>query len=328
MMGRIVKKSMIFLFGTALFALSGCQTILTKEFRHSGGYVGYQLDKRTFDASESKKLQLLRANMIMAMAARLGADTVQNGEDATAFAQYLQATANEINYTAANIYKIGVKEPCTISEGSRSPNPECNGYYVNFEADLPLVNARMLRLVLAALPSEHASDFLDDAASGDVLGAAFNALRVAGDSAESVHRVAAVYRSTLEIVASGQKTDKTESRRINNIPYDCAILGETELQNEYVEKVSTVADAAKCLGHTELIWVPNPNELKKRDINPDVKEGAFHALMRIAKTSCISLPLSNSNELATIITAREETCESVKFEPKKRPETRMPGTTA
>ena len=72
--------------------------------------------------------------------------------------------------------------------------------------------------------------------------------------------------------------------------------------------------------------MPNPNELKKRDINPDVKEGAFHALMRIAKTSCISLPLSNSNELATIITAREETCESVKFEPKKRPETRMPGT--
>ena len=105
MMGRIVKKSIIFLFGTALFALSGCQTILTKEFRHSGGYVGYQLDKRTFDASESKKLQLLRANMIMAMAARLGADTVQNGEDATAFAQYLQTTANEINYTAANIYK-------------------------------------------------------------------------------------------------------------------------------------------------------------------------------------------------------------------------------
>lgn len=324
-------KKLLFLAVTALSSLSGCQTLLTQEFRYSGGNIGYALDKRTFDASESKQLQLLRATMIMSMAARLGADTVKNGDDAAAFAQYLQATADEINYTAANIYPSPagtadlfpdamVGEPCLVVDVSRS-NKNCRGYYVNFESDLPLINARMLRLVLAALPDEHAANFLDNAISGDVLGAAFDALRVAADAAESIHRVAAVYRTTIEIVGSGQVNSSLDCAKI---PADFTSTNGLYKYVEdpgYEEKDGSVSDASRCIGHTELVGLNNRYELLGKKVNPTVHEDGFKALMTIARASCVSLPLANTTNLQDVAGVRNEICKTIAFFPRQRPET-------
>jgi len=167
-----MKRAALFVL-FASFAVSGCQSVLVKEVRYTGGYPGYLLDKRMIDSSEVKSAQLLRAAMIVAMASRMATVSVREGADADAFVDYLAAATDEINYAASNLYDVETEATKTSGAATSVPcnvgpqgTEDCNAYAVNFEADIPLLEARIVRLMLASLPEDRAREFLEDLASG------------------------------------------------------------------------------------------------------------------------------------------------------------------
>lgn len=339
-----MKKSVMRVLSLAV-ALQGCTPII-KETRYTGGYPGYLLDKRTFFAARSKSLILLRANIILAMAARMGTAGIHDGKDADAFADYLAAASDELNYTAADLYGVGTTFPCTIRDdaaptpavvpaaperidrndgqptpiASPTPTPTpaptpapattlplvpkgCSAYYANFESDLPLLEDRITRLMIAALPAERARAFLKDVGDGNVLAAAWNALRVIYDAAGGLHRATGVYRSGLELVASNRACDKA-----------------------FDQAHGTVLDAAKCLGipddklfsSADTAAANDPNQRSTPDLTV-VKRDAFHAAMLITETSCARLPINSDGAVSQEVTKRNLLCDRLVFEPKYRP---------
>lgn len=279
------------LMGASLM-LGGCQTAFVKEVRYPGGYPGYLLDKRTIDSSQAKSVQLLRAAMIVAMASRMATATIKDGKDADGFADYLAAATDEINYTAANIYKVkpAGTEPCKVGD-AESAEP-CRAYYINFESDIPLLEARVVRLMLAALPENRAREFLKDVAKGDVIGAAWSAIRTVAESADGLRRSAAVFRSNLELAAvlqpCGQKFD---------------------------QRTDTVSKAAGCFALPEETLFSDKRVL----LTQPVGENAFHSVMLIAQTACARLPLNSDGNITDKSKQRNEQCERVRFSPAYRP---------
>ena len=271
--------------------LSACTTPIVKEVRYPGGYPGHLLDKRTFDASNSKSVQLLRATIIVAMAARMATATIRDGKDADAFADYLVAATTELNHSAANIYPSNNVAPCQMRVDAPGQTA-CAAYYANFEADMPLVETRVVRLILAALPENRARAFLEDVAKGDVLSASWRALRALAEVAGGLHRSAAVYRSGLEVAAAMKCTS-----------------------TDYVQDTDTVKKAAACLGLPEEDLFDDEPTLMG---SLKVREDAFHALLLIASTSCARLPLNTDQPIATAVSTRNSLCSQISFQPKVR----------
>lgn len=288
---------LVLLAGLSL-AMTGC-TAITKELRYPGGYPGYELDKRTFDASRSKQLQLLRGAIVLAMAARIGEANV-SAEEAEPFAQHLAVAAKEVNFAAGNLPFPG-NPVCLVKpgQGAAIADADCNGYPVNFEADISRVESRIVRAMIAALPTDRVKGFLEDLSRGDALSATFGAAQALGDAAGSFHRAAGAHRSGLEIVALQRGECGVTDARI------------------------TVIVALGCLG------VP-PDELFFNNLKGttapfagEVDPAAFHAVMRIVRTACVGLPLTNelqTPDLLKIRATRRETCKAIAFAPVKRPE--------
>jgi hypothetical protein len=300
---------------TVLPLLSGCNVIL-KEVRYPGGYPGHILDERTFDARANKRLQLLRGAMVLAVAARVGEASVR-AEDGDGFAKLLSNAAGEINHAAAN---LGMADAVTCSIRTPAPPPvppvappapapvapvpngadaACDGYYVNYEADVARIEARVTRAIIAALPTDRAREFLNKLAKGDMLSAAWSAFGASADMAGAFHRGAGVYRSGMETVAAGMTT---------------------HCPGKDLEKTMTVVDAATCLGL-------DPDNLFDKDDAPasaftdEIRPEAFNAVMRIVRTSCVALPLSNElkpDDLEKSRTTRREACASLAFAPQRR----------
>jgi len=344
--------------------LSGCGAI-TRDFRHPGGYPGRLLDKRTFDASESKQLQLLRFTIVLAMAARMADETSTDAEDAGAIAEYLAASADEINYAAANIYPSGGTPPCRVggvpppatpsqvarlnsavaeaeqaarqarqsaqvatnAEGSVramlangtppviaapavAPANLCKGYYVNFEADVPLIEARMMRLLLAALPRDQIRKFAEDIQQGNFLGSAWNGLKLAFVSIKGLHTASGTYRA-------GQETLVANFSQCSGLSSDVPVF------SEYDESVWTVKQAVACLGLSpDSLFGPHPGEIEAKHMPKTVTEESFAAVMHIARTSCARLPIGTADNSSTELTeARERRaalCSKLRWNPKPR----------
>lgn len=133
-------KKVIFLCVVTSFLTSACTPILnefrqpiTKELRHPGGYPGHVLDKRMFDASDSKELQLLRATIILAMIARTGATSSDNREDAETFVKYTVAAVDEINILAGHIAQQPGANGLNCSMGRGFTPPEITAELVKSE---------------------------------------------------------------------------------------------------------------------------------------------------------------------------------------------------
>lgn len=301
----------LFLCLTVVPLLGGCNVIL-KEVRYPGGYPGHILDERTFDASANKQLQLLRGAMVLAIAARVGEASVR-GEDGDGFARLLGNAAGEINHAAANL-GMGNARTCLVRIPSPTPTPtptppvtpmqadaQCDGYYVNYEADVARIEARVTRAMIAALPTDRARAFLNKLAKGDVLSAAWGALGATADMAGAFHRGAGVYRAGMETVAAGMTT-KCHSSKAN------------------LEKEMTVLDAADCLG-LDRNSLFDSEDAPASDLTDPVSPQAFNAVMRIVRTSCVALPLSNElnpSQLAQSRSVRRDTCALLVFDPQKR----------
>lgn len=278
--------------------LTGC-TITVKELRHSGGYPGDILDRRFFNASHSKQLQLLRAAMIVSMASRVATAYVQDGKDAEAFVEYLQAATDEINYLGGHVYGEAGKKHCKDFKET-----DCDNHSVMFEADLPQLEARIVRLAVAALPRRQAAKLLNSARSGNVLSAAWSALGLAAAAAEGAHRGAAVHRSTLEMRALLIQLDDTEK-------IECAPASSVSTP------VATVNEAAACVNQSvQKLRAPNDTPLPRA-----VPKEAFYALFGIIRTSCGLLPVASDlsdAETNTVLRDRKKACGELKFEPKSR----------
>lgn len=282
--------------------ISGC-TVPVKELRHSGGYPGHLMDKQLFDASGSKQLQLLRATMIIAMASRVGTAYVRDGREAEAFIDYLQNATDEVNYIASHVYEADGEAPCLTLEDA-----DCTGSYrALFESDLPQLEYKIVRLVMAALPQRQAAEFADTARTGNGMSAAWKALRLALAALDGAHRGAAVYRSSEEVLA-------------------LLVSSASKCASGQAMEIATTNHAVQCLGLSPDSLTENPDRVK--DIPAEVGKGAFHPLFDIIKTSCWLLPLdvdlsrvrTANGEPAgeAVVTNRADRCDSLAFAPRLR----------
>ena len=295
-----------------LALLSGCAVPLN-ELRHSGGYPGKLMDKRLFDASGSKQLQLLRSTIIIALASRVGLATVKDGKEADAFLDYIVSATREVNYLAAHIYDVKdsngqvLTDRCTTIPTAAQT---CNAHAALFEADVPQMEYKIVRLVVAALPQRQAADFLKAASSGDMLSAAWKFLRLVSASLDGAHRGAAAYRSTQEILALALANDQ-----------DAA--GNSKCKNNArPDSINTVEDAVSCLGLSPTNIFKNPGEVTNWP--KSVPANAFDALFGMMRISCGLLPMdltldgTNKADGTTILTNRRNLCLSLKFQPARR----------
>jgi hypothetical protein len=299
-----MRKLLHSLVLSSFLLTSGCGAIL-RDIRYPGGYPGYLLDRHSYNASSSKELILLRATIILAMAARMGQATVR-GEDADAFASYLAASAREINYAAADLYPVNgasaalcnvQSSPLTTGTAptGKTAAGACKGYRVNFESQLPLIEARLIKTVVAALPTDKAREFLSDVRRGNVLGAAFKALATFKSIAAGLHYANGSFRSGLEIVAVADGCETAQDKM-------------------------TVADAVTCLQlPVDSVFArTNTHTLSAAHVHPS----AFDALMRISNGACTALPFlkeEGSGKGLEGVNARVSVCSTIWFEPTERP---------
>jgi hypothetical protein len=370
--GTFMRKSAVAAISSLALLLPSC-TMITQDLRHPGGYPAYELDKRTFDASHSKQIALLRAAIVVAMAARMSNATVQNVEEADSVARYLGVAAQEINYSAADIYPIGGIYPCSVGPNAvaRSAKPveaqladalhntalaastaqaaardalqaradvqkftqditvafpgavpviapmpaaaadpdQCNGYYVNFESGLPLLDGRIIRLLYATLPQDRIKGFAADVEKGNVLGGAWNAVKIIFVGVKGLHYAAGTYRSGQEALVAnfGNGGD-----------------GVCRVTPKGNEAELTVWDAVDCLGlsHDSLLG-EQPGPVARDKMPTQINPRTFNAIMAIARTSCVRLPLgsgtSSDEELMKQQSLRREACGKIYFNPTKRP---------
>lgn len=316
----------------AMISSAGCSTI-RDELRYPGGAPGRLLDKRTFDSSRSKQLQLLRATLALAIAARIGEASVAT-EDADAFARQLTEASRELNYTAVDAgypyfdtidEEVVMVETCVVTKPGESMvgalatdrtylmiDAACPGFYVNFESNIARIEARIVRAMLTSLPSDRAREFLEDLSQGNLLSALWSMTRSLGDIAGAFHRGAGVYRSGLENVAASTKRCEFDAS-LSNPPQDRA----------YIQERDTVLIAAACLG-LSLDSLFDDDDIEAIDLPRYVDPVAFMALFRIARTSCVALPLKNTpNDPDATEEARKfrsTSCGEVVFNPARRPD--------
>ena len=315
-----------------MLSSAGCSTI-RDELRYPGGAPGRLLDQRTFDSSRSKQLQLLRATLALAITARIGEASVAT-EDADAFARQLAEASRELNYAAVDAgYPFfrttdeGVirAEPCMVETPGENMiealSPEntylmidgkCPGYYVNFESNIARIESRIVRAMLTSLPSDRAREFLEDLSKGNLLSALWSMSRSLGDIAGAFHRGAGVYRSGLENVAAS-----TEACHFDGS------LSEPPSDEKFAQERDTVLIASACLG-LSLDSLFDDDDIEASSLPRYIDPVAFMALFRIARTSCVALPLKNAptdpDATESARRFRSTSCGEVVFNPAPRPD--------
>lgn len=323
-----MKRISIPLVAVLLVVTAGCGAV-RDDLRHPGGYPGRILDKRTFDASQSKHVQLWRAALMVAIAARIG-ESVVTAEDADAFARQLSEASREINLAAADAGfpvtddKGVVHKTCTIGTGlygtytsawdmARTPHDDqkCAGYYVNFESHMARIEERVIRAMLTSLPTEKARKFLGDISKGDALSAMWSLARSLGDVAVAFHRGAGVYRSGTESMAASLKQCGTDDRSYRG-----------SAPRTFDERTATVFAAARCMGLSRHDLFDG--EAMEGDEFPvRMQPAAFHAMFRIARTACLRLPSVSTGDQEYLAKSREMrtgACSAVSFRPQMEPE--------
>jgi hypothetical protein len=325
-----VKTVLTPLVAASLVFNSGC-AVIRDELRYPGGAPGRILDSRTFDASQSKQLQLLRVTLALAIAARIGEGSVST-EDADVFARQLSEAAIEINHAAIDAgypeWKNGrAVYPCQVDGGMDRPGQDytgqmpkisasyldtdraCPGYYVNFEVNIARIESRIVRAMLTSLPTERAREFIEDLSSGSLLSAVVSLARSASDIAGAFHRGAGSYRAGIETVAAS----------INTCQYDPTF----KPGYQFDQRFDTVLVASSCLGLSSKALFDR-DDIEAGKLPNQVDPTAFMALFRIVSTSCVGLPLTNYPEAGDerFINDRRNrarACDLLRFNPHARP---------
>lgn len=151
-----MPKVLVFL----ALAVGACAPI-KQELRHSGGVVGKQLDKHFFDAG-SKRAQLLRATMITSLTSRVAVGSLNDGDDADAFLKRLHAVQRELNYLAADLGDDATANNCAVDELQK----DCLTRSTLFESNLPQMEYKVGRMLIAALPQREGGCLCERGCSG------------------------------------------------------------------------------------------------------------------------------------------------------------------
>lgn len=301
--------------------LGGCTTI-AREFRYPGGATGYLADERVFHAERSKRVQLFRFALGVAMASRMARVTIDDSDEADAFARNLAGTVEDINEAAAHIFAVDSKPPCRITSSGTESIPvganqafqgtsavdadKCAGYFVNFDADTPGLEARVAKLMLAALPRGRARKFMDSLSTGNFLSAFLSAARLGAEGAYMFHHGSAAFRSGIEsLAASGVCVPGAKG---------------------YTEGKSTIWEATECLGlqHHSLFEEGPHGELESKPGHDDkIGPASFHALMFLARDACNGLHSSGETRGHY---KRSDDCKEIAFKPTNRFDRRDGGT--
>ena len=190
----------------------------------------------------------------------------------------------------------------------RSDQYGCLTYKVNFESDLPMMEKRLFRLAMAALPQKEAKRFLDYATKGDIVGAVISAFGFTTKSLDGLHSGAAVHRTGLELTAL-QFNDAVKPHVVDRKEH-C-------VQN--LHKL-TVYEASACMGlPTDTLWVGKHDQ--RGDYIPEVNAQVFEALMRNMRDSCRMIPFSLEDDETTLRDTRNnriDDCNSIEFIPRAR----------
>lgn len=332
-----MRKLTAIALSVILAANSGCAAI-RDELRHPGGWSGGQMDRRTFDASRSRDIQLFRAALIVAIAARIGERSVEP-QDGDAFAKQLAEAAREVNFAAADAGfggRLGTIDEngdpiygvtCTVERGVDAPtssgarparvafaaeDANCAGYYVNFEATITRIESRVIRAMLTSLPTDKAREFLDDIADGSLLTALWSLTQSFDDLAQAFHVGASVYRAGTENMAAS----------MNGCEIDPSYAGmNLGMAAGYDQEYMSVMHAAACLGLSRATLFDSESA-DADDLPVYLDPSAFHAMFRIARTACVQLPLPNTSQLEAVVlsrNARRTACAELAFNPRMRP---------
>lgn len=294
----IWRKYVALAVSTAL--VGGC-TVPLKELRYPGGYLGYAADKHVMNAKKSKELQLLRAVVLVALASRMANATVRDGKEADGYVDYLGGAVDEINYLAGDLKGDGKGKACNdLTETTDI----CRSRNALFESDLPALEYKLFRLVLASLPQKQASDFVNAAKGGDIMGAGWKFLQLALVATDGLHRGAAALRSTQEILAQMVVDQRANGSK-------CADGRSTA--------IATVEDAVTCLGYSTDSLFRNPDRGKL--VWPeDVPDPVIFAFFDMIRMSCAGLTVYSSLEEpeADHVKDRRDKCHAIRYDPTLR----------
>lgn len=240
------------------------------------------MDKKILDANGSKKRQLLRATILVALTTGTAVGTLQDGDDADAFLKRLKVVNRELNYLAADIYGETGKTHCTGIESG-----PCDTRTLLFESNLPQLEYKTARLLVSALPQKLAAEFAGEVSTGNFWSASYKFMKLGVKGADGLHRGAAVFRSNTEILA------KTTT-------------GPCE----------TLAAARKCVGLSDtesLIRIADGSTIPEAEITIDL----LNVYFEIIRTSCAMLPL-NADPVERDEADRETQCSDLKLTPTAR----------
>jgi len=328
-----------------LLSLNGCSAVL-REVRYPGGYPGYLLDKRTFDASENKRLQLLRGALVLAMAARIGEGAVR-GEDGDGFARQLANASAEINHAAANL-GMGDLKSCTVGDDKPLPPIAAGvisarkmserataaaagvvpivtapvGTVANESASLPpapdigcagyYVNfetdvARLESRTIRAMVAALPTDRARRFLEDVAKG---DVLSAAWSALSAAGDIAGSFHRASGVYRSGLETVAATM----DAPCSIKQLG--------TEPTMTVLGAADCLG-LDRDNLFDDEDAKGKDLKQVIPNRSFHAILRIVRESCVALPLSNELDEIALTASRElrrKACAAIIFLPVPRSE--------
>lgn len=114
-----MRKAVVVAITGSSLMLQGCAAIKA-DLHNPGGVFGKALDDHMIDASQSKQMQVLRAELIVAMLARAGTAYSHNGKESDNYANAILDAADEVNFLAADIAE-GDKLGCPVSKATGSP---------------------------------------------------------------------------------------------------------------------------------------------------------------------------------------------------------------
>lgn len=172
----------------------------------------------------------------------------------------------------------------------------CLTYRANFESDLPIIEKKIFRLTVLALPQGAAKRFLSTLKSGNVLSAAIDGARLVFAAADGLHSAAAVQRTGLE-VQSGLKSGS-----------ECG-------NSDSIDDL-----AAKCLGLSMgKIFTPD----KVSNLSQRVPDVYFKAVFANVQASCMMIHIDaasafNNKDLINKQNDRIKQCNKIKFKPRAR----------
>lgn len=290
-----------------LLANGGCAAVHA-DLHNPSGLTGRMLDRHMFDASNSKRVAVLRSALLVAMVARAGTVYSRQGTDNKAYVDAIADTAEEVNTLAGYVFEnIGTEaHPCDMAghELKMGANlaltapaqAACTTYSSNFESDIPQLEKRVFQLIVVALPQDAARGFLNSLKGANFMQAAWSAAKLAFAGANGLHSAAAENRSSIEVQAAAYGNK-------------CSTAAD-----------STVRSALDCLGiRYDTMFAKSDYQLTIND--DDSARILFGAVMQNIRDSCLMVPDGLDVEKTSAegpIKDMRDRCKAIAFRPHRR----------